>query len=58
MWQMGCSALLLVVAAAAAVVALGAPLRHPGLACVCLTAKFLPELGDSELEVLRLAHAK
>ena len=41
---MGCSALLLVVAAAAAaaaVVALGAPLRHPGLACVCLTAKFI-----------------
>ena len=45
-------------AAAAAVVTLEALLRHPGLACVCLTAKFLPELGDSELEVLRLAHAK
>ena len=38
-------------AAAAAVVALGALLRHPGLACVCLTAKFRPDLGDSELEV-------
>ena len=49
---------MLRLAAAAAVVALGALLRHPGLACVSLTAKFRPELGDSELEVMRLAHAK
>ncbi len=45
-------------AAAAGVVALGAPFRHPGLACVCLAATLRPELVDSELEFLRLAHAK
>ena len=49
---------MLRLAAAAAVVALGALLRHPGLACVCLVAKFRPEFVDFELEVLRLAHAE
>ena len=39
-------------------VVLGALLRHPGLACVCLAAKLRLELFDFELKVLRLAHAK
>ena len=50
--------LRLAAAAVAAVAALGALLRHPGLACVCLVAKFRPEFVDFVLEVLRLAHAK
>ena len=45
-------------AAAVAAAALGALLRHPWLAGVCLAAKLLPEFSDFELKVLRLAHAK
>ena len=45
-------------AVAAAAAALGALLRHPWLAGVCLVAKLLPEFVDFELKVLRLAHAK
>ncbi len=48
---------MLRLAAAAAAAALGALLRHPGLACVCLEAKLHTEVVDFELEVLRLAHA-
>ena len=53
---MGCCALLACCWLAAAVVALvGALLSHPGLACVCLTAKLLQELGDSESEASLLS---
>jgi len=50
--------LRLAAAAVAAAAALGALLRHPWLAGVCLVAKLLPEFVDFELKVLRLAHAK
>ena len=49
-----CAAAAVVVAAAA----LGALLRHPWLAGVCLVAKLLPEFVDFELKFLKLAHAK
>ena len=45
-------------AAAAVAAALGALLRHPWLAGVCLAAKLLPEFLDFELKILKLAHAK
>ena len=45
-------------AAVAAAAALGALLRHPWLAGVCLVAKLFPEFVDFELKFLRLAHAK
>ena len=44
--------------AAAVAAALGALLRHPWLAGVCLVAKLLPEFADFELIFLGLAHAK
>jgi hypothetical protein len=56
MWQRECCALPLLLFAAAA--ALGALLRHPWLAGVCLVAKLLPEFVDFELKFLKLAHAK